>query len=91
MDSNTLSPRLLKRESRPVDDTISAAPGEWRFDKNVSKAFDSHVHKSVHRPTLDLLSSAHAGNENAQLVQLGGVSGDQKPMRAVIACAVPRS
>jgi tRNA (cmo5U34)-methyltransferase len=22
-------------------------PGEWRFDKNVSKAFDSHVHKSV--------------------------------------------
>jgi len=41
--------------------------------------------------TLDLLSSAHAGKENAQLVQLGGVSGDQKPMRAVTACAVHRS
>lgn len=98
MDSKTVSPRLLKRESRPVDDTISAVPGEWRFDKNVSKAFDSHVHKSVpfydeiqrmvielseyfvrdHSvvydlgsstgTTLDLLSSAHAGKENAQFI-----------------------
>jgi tRNA (cmo5U34)-methyltransferase len=47
MNSKTASPHLLKRESRPVDDTISAVPGEWRFDKNVSKAFDSHVRKSV--------------------------------------------
>ena len=35
------------RAPRPVDDTISAVPGEWRFDKNVAKAFDSHVNKSV--------------------------------------------
>jgi tRNA (cmo5U34)-methyltransferase len=47
MASKAVSPRLVKRESRPVDDTISAVPGEWRFDKNVSKAFDSHVRKSV--------------------------------------------
>jgi tRNA (cmo5U34)-methyltransferase len=30
-----------------VDDTISAVPGEWRFDEEVSAAFDSHVRKSV--------------------------------------------
>jgi len=47
MNSKTSSPHLTKRESRPVDDTISAVPGEWRFDKNVAKAFDSHVRKSV--------------------------------------------
>jgi tRNA (cmo5U34)-methyltransferase len=98
MDSKTMSPHLLKRESRPVDDTISAVPGEWRFDKNVSKAFDSHVRKSVPfydeiqrmvieiseyfvrdhcvvydlgsstGTTLDLLSSAHAGKEDAQFI-----------------------
>lgn len=32
---------------KPVDDTISAVPGAWRFDKEVSQAFDSHVRKSV--------------------------------------------
>lgn len=98
MPSKTVSPHLLKRESRPVDDTISAVPGEWRFDKNVSKAFDSHVRKSVPfydeiqrmvieiseyfvrdhcvvydlgsstGTTLDLLSSAHAGKEDAQFI-----------------------
>ena len=98
MDSKTVSSHLLKRESRPVDDTISAVPGEWRFDKNVSKAFDSHVRKSVPfydeiqrmvteiseyfvrdhcvvydlgsstGTTLDLLSSAHAGKEDAQFI-----------------------
>jgi tRNA (cmo5U34)-methyltransferase len=47
MNAKAASASLSKRESRPVDDTISAVPGEWRFDKNVSKAFDSHVHKSV--------------------------------------------
>lgn len=30
-----------------VDETITAVPGEWRFDEEVSKAFDSHVRKSV--------------------------------------------
>lgn len=30
-----------------VDDTISAVPGEWRFNEEVSRAFDSHVRKSV--------------------------------------------
>lgn len=30
-----------------ADDTISAVPGEWRFDEQVSRAFDSHVRKSV--------------------------------------------
>jgi tRNA (cmo5U34)-methyltransferase len=47
MNTNPALPNLFKRESRPVDETISAVPGEWRFDKNVSKAFDSHVQKSV--------------------------------------------
>ena len=32
---------------KQVDDTISAVPGTWRFDEQVSKAFDSHVRKSV--------------------------------------------
>jgi tRNA (cmo5U34)-methyltransferase len=32
---------------KAVDDTISAVPGAWRFDKQVSKSFDSHVRKSV--------------------------------------------
>lgn len=30
-----------------VDETISAVPGEWRFNDEVSRAFDSHVRKSV--------------------------------------------
>lgn len=30
-----------------VDETISAVPGEWRFNEEVSRAFDSHVRKSV--------------------------------------------
>jgi tRNA (cmo5U34)-methyltransferase len=47
MDAKAASSNVFKREKRPVDDTISAVPGEWRFDKNVSEAFDSHVHKSV--------------------------------------------
>ncbi|MFP4609648.1 MAG: methyltransferase domain-containing protein [Thiohalophilus sp.] len=32
---------------KPVDDTISAVPGTWRFDEEVSRAFDAHVRKSV--------------------------------------------
>lgn len=32
---------------KPVDDTISAVPGTWRFDEEVSQAFDAHVRKSV--------------------------------------------
>ncbi len=32
---------------KPVDDTISAVPGAWRFDEEVSRAFDAHVRKSV--------------------------------------------
>jgi tRNA (cmo5U34)-methyltransferase len=39
--------RLQVRQRRAVDDTITAVPGEWRFDENVSKAFDAHVEKSV--------------------------------------------
>lgn len=96
MESETGLRNLIKRESRSVDDTISAVPGEWRFDKNVSQAFDSHVRKSVPfyeeiqrmvielseyfvrdrsvvydlgsstGTTLELLSSAHAGKEDAQ-------------------------
>ena len=30
-----------------VDETISAVLGEWRFDEQVSRAFDNHVRKSV--------------------------------------------
>jgi tRNA (cmo5U34)-methyltransferase len=47
MEPKSALHNVAKRESRPVDDTISAVPGEWRFDKNVSQAFDSHVRKSV--------------------------------------------
>jgi tRNA (cmo5U34)-methyltransferase len=47
MDVKTASVNLSNRGRRPVDDMISAVPGEWRFDANVSKAFDSHVRKSV--------------------------------------------
>ena len=98
MESKTAVRNLPKRESRPVDDTISAVPGEWRFDKNVSQAFDSHVRKSVPfydeiqrmvielseyfvrdqsvvydlgsstGTTLDLLSTAHAGKEDAHFI-----------------------
>jgi tRNA (cmo5U34)-methyltransferase len=98
MESKTSLHSVVKRESRPVDDTISAVPGEWRFDKNVSQAFDSHVRKSVpfydeiqrmvielseyfvrdHSvvydlgsstgTTLEMLSSAHAGKEDAQFI-----------------------
>jgi tRNA (cmo5U34)-methyltransferase len=32
---------------KPVDDTISAIPGAWRFDAEVSRAFEAHVRKSV--------------------------------------------
>ena len=34
-------------KSNPVDDIITAVPGEWRFDKKVAQSFDSHVRKSV--------------------------------------------
>jgi tRNA (cmo5U34)-methyltransferase len=87
---------VAKRKNRPVDDAISAVPGEWRFDKDVSLAFDSHVRKSVPfydeiqrmvielseyfvrdetvvydlgsstGTTLDLLSRAHTGKQDAQ-------------------------
>jgi tRNA (cmo5U34)-methyltransferase len=32
---------------RKVDETISAIPGKWEFNAEVSAAFDSHVRKSV--------------------------------------------
>lgn len=32
---------------KSVDDTISAVPGAWRFDAEVSRAFEAHVRKSV--------------------------------------------
>lgn len=32
---------------KPVDDTISAVPGAWRFDAEVSRGFEAHVRKSV--------------------------------------------
>jgi len=87
---------VAKRKSRPVDDAISAVPGEWRFDQDVCLAFDSHVRKSVPfydeiqrmvievseyfvrdesvvydlgsstGTTIDLLSRAHAGKQDAQ-------------------------
>jgi len=48
MNSKTVANNGLgKRAKRAVDDTITAVPGEWRFDEDVSKAFDSHVRKSV--------------------------------------------
>jgi tRNA (cmo5U34)-methyltransferase len=47
MDAKTVSHVPAKRERKVVDETITAVPGEWRFDQDVSKAFDSHVRKSV--------------------------------------------
>src|SRR5687767_7862631 len=47
MDTKPNVRSLQSRDRRPVDDTITAVPGEWRFDENVSKAFDAHVEKSV--------------------------------------------
>lgn len=35
------------RRKKAVDDTLTAVSGEWRFSEDVSKAFDSHVRKSV--------------------------------------------
>jgi tRNA (cmo5U34)-methyltransferase len=46
MDAKILA-SAVKRERKIVDETITAVPGEWRFDQDVSKAFDSHVRKSV--------------------------------------------
>lgn len=46
MNSKTVS-NNGKRERKAVDETITAVPGEWRFDQDVSRAFDSHVRKSV--------------------------------------------
>lgn len=34
-------------EKKVVDNALSAVPGAWRFDEEVSKGFDSHVRKSV--------------------------------------------
>jgi tRNA (cmo5U34)-methyltransferase len=47
MSSETAPHNGGKRERKAVDDTITAVPGEWRFDQDVSKAFDFHVRKSV--------------------------------------------
>jgi tRNA (cmo5U34)-methyltransferase len=47
MDPKIVSYPASKRERKRVDETITAVPGEWRFDQDVSKAFDSHVRKSV--------------------------------------------
>lgn len=47
MESKPNVHSLRGRERRPVDDTITAVPGEWRFDEDVTKAFDAHVQKSV--------------------------------------------
>lgn len=30
-----------------VDEILTAVPGEWRFDPDIAKSFDSHVRKSV--------------------------------------------
>lgn len=43
----TVEPPVVAKEARSVDQTISAVPGEWRFNQEVSKAFDAHVRRSV--------------------------------------------
>lgn len=47
MDPKIVSVGSNKRDRKPVDETITAVPGEWRFDQDVSKGFDAHVRKSV--------------------------------------------
>ena len=37
----------MDEHAAPVDDFISAVPGNWRFDEQVTAGFDSHVRKSV--------------------------------------------
>jgi len=46
---NDVNERILSMEtpSKPVDDQISAVPGNWKFDEQVCESFDSHVRKSV--------------------------------------------
>ncbi|MFO7593988.1 MAG: methyltransferase domain-containing protein [Pseudomonadota bacterium] len=34
-------------EKKVVDSALSAVPGAWRFDEEISKGFDSHVRKSI--------------------------------------------
>lgn len=63
-----------------VDDTISAVPGEWRFNDEVSKAFDSHVRKSV--PFYDELQrmvvemSEYFVSDGAVVYDLGSSTGE---------------
>jgi len=42
-------------DRRKVDDLITAVPGEWKFDRQVSDSFDDHVRKSV--PMYDEIQS----------------------------------
>jgi tRNA (cmo5U34)-methyltransferase len=45
--SGTSSALTRVRAAVPVDDVISAVPGEWRFTEAVAQAFDAHVRKSI--------------------------------------------
>jgi tRNA (cmo5U34)-methyltransferase len=47
-DNGHLKEEMPTPQARtPVDPILSAVPGQWRFDREVSKAFDSHVRRSV--------------------------------------------
>lgn len=37
----------MEKKDKPVDNMLSAVPGNWVFSKTVSNSFDSHVRKSV--------------------------------------------
>lgn len=37
----------MKNNKGYVDELITSVPGEWKFDEQVSKSFDTHVRKSV--------------------------------------------
>ena len=37
----------MSNSQKPVDDCITAIPGNWTFDDQVSEGFDTHVRKSI--------------------------------------------
>ncbi|MBN2775707.1 MAG: methyltransferase domain-containing protein [Prolixibacteraceae bacterium] len=66
--------------SKQVDKLITAVEGEWKFDKQVSESFDSHIRKSV--PCYDSLQKMVCDisewfiNDNSFIYDLGSATGE---------------
>lgn len=67
-------------ESKPVDDLITAVPGNWKFDEPVAMGFDSHVRKSV--PFYDEVQNLVVSlseffvRDNSSIVDVGASTGE---------------